>query len=99
MWVREQCTDALFTEDRSKVAAIVYVPYMNSIACWGKRREKKKEKKKGKTQKLKTQQTWIQTMPKSQTFFFWPKNKRPLTLLKIFPDLLSFPLTSSDLVT
>ena len=72
MWVREQCMDALFMEDRSKVAATVHVPYMNSSACWGKRREKKK-KKKGKTQKLKTQQKCIQTMPKyrfSFTYFF-----------------------------
>ena len=30
---------------------------------------------------------------KSQTFFFWPKNKRPLTLLKFFPYLLFFPST------
>ena len=36
---------------------------------------------------------------KSQTFFFWPKNKRPLTLSKIFPYLLSFLWTSSNLVT
>ena len=68
LWVREQCTDALFMEDRSKVAATVHVPYMNSTTCWGKRREKKK-KKKGKTQKLKTQQTRIQTVPKSQLCF------------------------------
>ena len=30
---------------------------------------------------------------KSETFFFWPKNKRPLTLLKFFPYLLFFPST------
>ena len=59
LWVREQCTDALFMEDRSKVAATVHVPYMNSTVCWGKRREKKRRK----MQKLKTQQTWIQTVP------------------------------------
>ena len=29
----------------------------------------------------------------SQTFFFWPKNKRPLTLSKFFPHLLFFPST------
>ena len=28
---------------------------------------------------------------KSQTFFFWPKNKGPLTLSKFFPYLLFFP--------
>ena len=53
LWVREQCTDALFTEDRSKVAATVHVPYMNSTVCWGKRREKKKKKKEGKCRNLK----------------------------------------------
>ena len=40
---------------------------------------------------------------KSLTFFFWLKNKIPLmrllTLLKIFPYLLNFPSTSSNLVT
>ena len=30
---------------------------------------------------------------KSQTFFFWPKNKGPLTLSKFFPYLLFFPST------
>ena len=30
---------------RSKVAAIVHVPYMNSAACWGKGVKKKKKKK------------------------------------------------------
>ena len=47
LWVREQCTDTLFTEDRSKVAVTVHVPYMNSAACWGKVVGKKKRKKKG----------------------------------------------------
>ena len=42
--------DALFMEDRSKVAATVHVPYMNSAAFWGKGVKKKKEKKKEKTQ-------------------------------------------------
>ena len=45
MWVREQCMNALFTKDRSKVTATVHVPYMNSTACWGKRREKKRKRK------------------------------------------------------
>ena len=36
LWVRKQCTDALFTKDGSKVAITVYVPYMNSAACWEK---------------------------------------------------------------
>ena len=43
LWVREQCTDALFTEDQSKVAATVHVSYINSAACWGKGLKKKKE--------------------------------------------------------
>ena len=30
LWVSEQCTDTLFTENWSKVAAIVHLPYMNS---------------------------------------------------------------------
>ena len=30
---------------------------------------------------------------KSQIFFFWPKNKGPLTLSKFFPYLLFFPST------
>ena len=30
---------------------------------------------------------------KSQPFFFWPKNKGPLTLSKFFPYLLFFPST------
>ena len=42
--------DALFTEDRSKVSATIYVPYMNSTAHQGKRYEKKK---KGKRRNLK----------------------------------------------
>ena len=32
LWVREQYMDALFTEDRSKIAATIHVPYMNSTA-------------------------------------------------------------------
>ena len=52
LWVREQCTDALFTEDQSKVAAIVHVPYMNNTACWGGKGVKKK-KKRGKRRNLK----------------------------------------------
>ena len=55
-------------EDRSKVAATVHVPYINSTTCWGK--GVKKKKKKGKTYKIKTQQTWIQTVPKNQKLFF-----------------------------
>ena len=50
LWVREQCTDALFTEDRSKITATVHVPYMNSTACWGGKGVKKK---KGKRRNLK----------------------------------------------
>ena len=50
MWVREQCMDALFTEDQSKVAATVHIPYMNSNVCWGKG-VKIKIKKKGKRSK------------------------------------------------
>ena len=38
--------NALFTEDRSKIAVTVYVPYMNSAACWGKGVKKKKKKEK-----------------------------------------------------
>ena len=64
LWVHKQCTDTLFTEDWSKVVATVHVPYINSTACWGKSVKKKKKKKKRKTQKLKTQQPWIQTVPK-----------------------------------
>ena len=54
LWVREQCTDALFTEDQSKVAATVHLSYINSAACWGKGMKKKKKRKR---RKLKTQQT------------------------------------------
>ena len=50
LWVREQCTDALFIENWSKIAATVHVPYMNSNRLWGEQRVKKK-KRKGKTQK------------------------------------------------
>ena len=53
MWVREQYTDVLFTENWSNVAATVHVPYMNSSHKWEKMREKKKKKKKRKTQQLK----------------------------------------------
>ena len=35
LWVRKQCTDALFTEDWSKIAVTVHVPYMNSNRLWG----------------------------------------------------------------
>ena len=35
LWVREQCMDALFTENWSKVVATVHVPYMNSSRLWG----------------------------------------------------------------
>ena len=51
LWVRKQCTDALFTENWSKIAATVHVPYMNSNRLWGDNAWKKKKKKKGKTQK------------------------------------------------
>ena len=53
LWVREQCTDALFTKDWSKVAATVHVQYMNSNRLWGKPRAKKKKKKKGETTETK----------------------------------------------
>ena len=46
LWVREQCTDVLFTENWSKVAATVYVPYMNNSREWGENAWKKKKKKK-----------------------------------------------------
>ena len=36
---------------------------------------------------------------KSQNFFFWLKNKRPLTLSRTFPHLLFSLQVSSDLVT
>ena len=52
LWVREQCIYALFTENWSKVAATVYVPYMNNSREWGENAWKKKKKKR-KTQKLK----------------------------------------------
>ena len=51
---REQCMNALFTEDRSKVAVTVHVPYMNSTTCWGKRRGKKKKKKEKKRENVET---------------------------------------------
>ena len=51
MWVREQYTYVLFTENWSNVAATVHVPYMNSSRKWEKTREKKKKKRR------KTQQT------------------------------------------
>ena len=37
--------DALFTEDQSKVAATVHIPYMKSNVCWGKGVKKKKKKR------------------------------------------------------
>ena len=69
LWVREQCINVLFMEDRSKVAATVHVPYINSTTCWEKGVKKKKEKRK--TQKLKTRQTWIQTVPNNQKLYFF----------------------------
>ena len=48
LWVREQCMDALFTENWSKVAVTVHVPYINSSCKWGENACKKKEKKKEK---------------------------------------------------
>ena len=64
LWVRvhEQCIYALFTENWSKVAATVHVPYMNSSCLWGKT-WKKKKKKGGKRRNA----TPIQTLPKSRT--------------------------------
>ena len=44
LWVRKQCTDALFTENWSKVAATVHVPYMNRSHLWGENVWKKKKK-------------------------------------------------------
>ena len=38
--------NALFTKDWSKIAVTVYVPYMNSAACWGKGVKKKKKNRK-----------------------------------------------------
>ena len=62
MWVIEQCTDALFTEDQSKVAATVHVQCMNSSRLWWKTRAKKK--KEGKTQKHNAaKRNTIQTLP------------------------------------
>ena len=77
MWVREQYTYVLFTENWSNVAATVHVPYMNSSRKWEKTREKKeKKKKKGKRSKLETQETQetrIQTHTKSN-FGFHPES-------------------------
>ena len=42
--VLEQCTDALFTKDWSKVATIVHVQYMNSSCLLGEKACKKKKK-------------------------------------------------------
>ena len=58
LWVREQYTDALFTENWSKVTATVRVPYMNSSHLWG---ENTWKKKKGKRRSK--MQTPIQTLP------------------------------------
>ena len=53
LWVREQCTDILFTENWSKVVATVHVPYMNSSRKWGENAWKKKKKKKKENAELK----------------------------------------------
>ena len=36
LWVYKQCTNILFTKDRLKDAATVYIPYINSAAWWEK---------------------------------------------------------------
>ena len=48
LWIRKQCTYVLFTENWSKVAVTVHVPYMNSNRMWGENAWKKNKKiKKG----------------------------------------------------
>ena len=70
LWVRKQCTDALFTENWLKVAATVYVPYMNSSRKWGENawKKKKRKKEKRKTQNWNATNT-IQTHTKSLARF------------------------------
>ena len=59
LWVRKQCTNILFTEDRLKVLKTRpqnrFFVVINSVVCWEKACKKKKKKKK--RSKLKTQQT------------------------------------------
>ena len=50
--------NALFTKDWSKIAVTIYVPYMNSAACWGKGVKRKKKKRENAANA-----TWIQTQP------------------------------------
>ena len=61
LWVRKQCTDALFTENWSKVAATVHVTYMNSSCLWGENAWKKRKRKK-RGENTETQRS-IQTLP------------------------------------
>ena len=69
LWVREQCINVLFMEDRSKVAATVHVPYINSTTCWGKG-VKKKKKKKGKRRNLKRSKRGSKLCLITKNFFF-----------------------------
>ena len=63
LWVREQCIRTLFTEERSKIAAIVAW----TVAACGKNAWKKKKKKKKKRRNATQQKrNAIQTLPKYQ---------------------------------
>ena len=61
LWVREQCTDVLFTENWSKVAATVHVPYMNSSRKWGENAWKK-ENAETETQQTQSKHTLRSTL-------------------------------------
>ena len=75
LWVREQCINVLFMEDRSKVAATVHVPYINSTTCWGKG-VKKKKKKKGKRRNLKRSKRGSKLCLITKNFFFWGRRTK-----------------------
>ena len=78
LWVRKQCTDALFTEDWSKVVATVHVQYMNSSRLLGKGLAKKKKKENVgnlNAAKRNVDSNWALER-KRDFFFFWSLNSR-----------------------
>ena len=78
LWVHEQYTDVLFTENWSNVAATVHVPYMNNSRKWGENAWKKKRKKKKEKENAAaaTQEMRTQTHTKTDAFI-WKEILQP----------------------
>ena len=99
LWVREQYTNILFTENWSNVVATVHVPYMNSSRKWGENAWNKKKKKKKENAETETQETanpnthLIYELGSSEIWYNFNKSIVELHLLLMTYMLATFKIT------